>query len=577
MKLIKLEVRNFRSIRHLEWVVGGITQCIIGPGDVGKSTVLDAIEFVLSSRYNLPFSDADFYQGEVSQPILIQATIGDLPPELLSDERLGLEKRGWSLAGDLNDEPEDGDEDVLTVQLTVDETLEPRWSVINERHSQGRPLSRRDRELLPVVRVGAEVDRHLSWGRGTALLKITANLNGVSSAFVEAARQVREIIEKQSFPALDDAASKVQSAAKALGVRLKGSLAPDIDASYWSSSGAAMSLHDGRVPLRYAGLGSRRLTVLAMQRIDLAPGTLVLVDEVEHALEPHRLLQLLKVLVGHRREKENAERPNQVVMTTHSPVVLRELPAENLARMTNTGESACIRQIGELFQGTVRKVQQDVLLAPSIVVCEGQTEFGFLRALEMNWEDQGGSSLAHSGVALLDGGGDSKSLGTAVGLAELGYRVCCFIDSDNESKWPRKDVEKLKASGVLLLTWDGGVAIEQRVCQDLTWSAIIRLVETARQLRGTGQVRGELVSYLKMLGSAEPADIGDIGSWLQSAAQSRMPGIRKAIGDVASAREWFKRVDYGEALGRVVASDLPNIKNTDLGMKLAQLRGWLNV
>lgn len=45
--------------------------------------------------------------------------------------------------------------------------------------------------------------------------------------------------------------------------------------------------------MRAAGLGSRRLAALAIQRASFPEGGIVLVDEVETELEPHRLRHLI--------------------------------------------------------------------------------------------------------------------------------------------------------------------------------------------------------------------------------------------------------------------------------------------
>jgi predicted ATP-dependent endonuclease of OLD family len=134
MKLRHLLVRHFRGIDNLSWTLGGDFICLIGAGDSGKSTVLDAIELVLSPRWNLTVDDSDFYQCDVTSPIVIEATVGDLPRRSLSDSAFGLRLRGLAADGTLHDEPQDGDESVITIRLTVDESLEPRWEVVTDRH-----------------------------------------------------------------------------------------------------------------------------------------------------------------------------------------------------------------------------------------------------------------------------------------------------------------------------------------------------------------------------------------------------------------------------------------------------------
>jgi putative ATP-dependent endonuclease of OLD family len=41
----------------------------MGPGDVSKSSILDAIDLCLGARRNVQFTDADFYNLNVEKPI----------------------------------------------------------------------------------------------------------------------------------------------------------------------------------------------------------------------------------------------------------------------------------------------------------------------------------------------------------------------------------------------------------------------------------------------------------------------------------------------------------------------------
>lgn len=61
----------------------------------------------------------------------------------------------------------------------------------------------------------------------------------------------------------------------------------------------------------------------------------LLMDEVEHGLEPHRIARLL-----HQLGSKAQPPPQQVFLTTHSPVVLRELSAGQIwiARQPATGQ-----------------------------------------------------------------------------------------------------------------------------------------------------------------------------------------------------------------------------------------------
>ena len=79
MSIIRhIAIRNFRTIETLDWQPTEGVNCIIGPGDSGKSTVLDAIDYCLGARRTVNFTDADFYNSNVENPIEIYVTLGNL-------------------------------------------------------------------------------------------------------------------------------------------------------------------------------------------------------------------------------------------------------------------------------------------------------------------------------------------------------------------------------------------------------------------------------------------------------------------------------------------------------------------
>ena len=162
MQLRHVNIQRFRGIQSLDWQVDGQLICLVGPGDSTKSTILSAVDYALSPRWKLDFDDSDFYNGDASSPFSITVTIGGLPTEFKSDAKFGLDLRGWGVNG-LNDEPQEEDELVISIQLTVDKSLEPKWLVVNDRRPEGRPISATDRDSLGMVRIGDFLDRHLTW------------------------------------------------------------------------------------------------------------------------------------------------------------------------------------------------------------------------------------------------------------------------------------------------------------------------------------------------------------------------------------------------------------------------------
>lgn len=157
----QLEIQNFRVVRKLKWSPSPGLNCLIGPGDTGKSTVLDAIDLALGARRSYAFNDADFFQMNVASPIIITVTLGELDDELLNIEKYGLFLRSYNADNQqIGDEPQPGDgcETVLTIKLVVDSDLDPDWRLFSERaEAEGieRRLPWKHRELVSPARLGA--------------------------------------------------------------------------------------------------------------------------------------------------------------------------------------------------------------------------------------------------------------------------------------------------------------------------------------------------------------------------------------------------------------------------------------
>ena len=172
MKIRHLIVRNFRGIQTLEWVVPqNNIICLIGRGDSTKSTILDAIRFALFPSWNPSFDEFDFFETDLELKIEITVTLGELPEEFLSDSKYGFYLRGWdSTNNHIVDEPEESLEDVISIKLSIDKNLEPKWVAICDRFDEGKPFSAGDRAKAYATYIGAYADTHLTWNKNSALV-----------------------------------------------------------------------------------------------------------------------------------------------------------------------------------------------------------------------------------------------------------------------------------------------------------------------------------------------------------------------------------------------------------------------
>jgi hypothetical protein len=556
MQVKQLTVRRFRGIRHLRWSPRSPIACLVGPGDSTKTTILDALELALSPRWTVPVTDADFHLGNTSQPILIEVTVADLPPSLLSEDKYGMYLRGWTGESKLRDEPEDEDESVLTIRFTVDDSLEPAWLVVNKREPDGRHIRARDREALGLARLGNDIDRHLAWMRGSALSRSTDGLEEIGKVVAAAQREARRAVAGADLTKLKTTARKARRAATRLGVRAVGDFHPALDSHLGMGGAGQLSLHEDEIPLRAAGLGTKRLSALALQLLAVKEGAILLVDEVEHGLEPHRLRHLLQVL---RNGSDG-----QVFMTTHAPVPVAELPAEALYVVRCDKGLTRVRHVSAELQSLVRK-EPAALLARRVLVCEGRTELGLCRGLSGPWGDSRGRPVAHTGTALADGGG-SEAPGIAQRLACLGYDTAVLADSDKPLK---PDVATLEESGVEVIQWGEGMSTEERIASDVPLAALQECVDYAIDTHGKASIIDAINARLP---STDGLMGDDIATWAKQLGERE---VRSAIGRAAKKKGWFKQVDRAETVGAIVARVLPGIRRTDLAKKLGRLAEWI--
>lgn len=563
MKIHRVEIERFRGIEKLDWRVGGGFVCLVGPGDSTKSTILDAIDFTLSPRWNLQLDDTDFFDAKTELPITIKVTVGQIPEVLKSDAKFGLLARGWTREGTIRDEPEDDDEIALTVQLRVDPSLEASWAVVNDRRPDGKPITARDREQLGCARLGDFLDRHFAWGRGSVLSRLTGEADSLSGVLADAGRAARgalDLVGPERLSKLRKAAEGAQNAGSSFGVAASSDYAPRLDVQAMTIGVGGLSLHEGSVPLRRAGLGTRRLLAVAMQHEAAKAGGVTLIDEVEHGLEPHRIRHLVRQL----RAPAGEEGRGPTFMTTHSPVALAELePGEVAVVRARNGETQVI-PVPAALKRIVLKASE-AFFARRVLVCEGKTELGFCRRLDQWWVE-GGQSFGLSGVALVNGGGRTEAPGVAGAMAQLGYPTALVGDTDEPLN---PDEAALAARGVQLLLWEGQVAIEERIALDLPWPGVSRVIDLAAETKSEQSVRAAVAARLSIPGQRLA---GSSSEWASLGLDEL--ALRKAVGAAAKHSGWFKRVDLAEALATVVIDHFEDVRAKDLGKTIERMRLW---
>lgn len=569
-RIRRLEIRNFRSIQALDWVPSAGINCLVGPGDSGKSSILDAIDLCLGARRSAPFADTDFHGLDVTQPVVITVTLGAIADTLLNLDAYGDFLRGYDPAtGQIEDEPRVGIETVLTLRLTVTNDLEPSWSLYSERAAlQGleRALAWKERTALAPARIGSFANTNLSWTRGSVLNRLTEERANLGAELARAAREARANFGNQAGAQLADTLRVVTETATYLGVPVGASAQALLDAHSVSIGDGAIALHnEAGVPLRSLGTGSARLLVAGLQRMAAESATIALVDEVEYGLEPHRVARLLDSLGA-----KDPVFPLQVFMTSHSPVAIRELAGNQVFVVRARAGRHDVREAGvtDEVQSTLR-ADPEAFLARSVVVCEGASEVGLARGLDQYWVTQGATSFFALGGAYVDVGGSNpdRCFARGAALLGLGYRVLVIVDAD---KPPTAEVvAAFHAAGGQSITWRAGRALEDELFLSLHDDAIDALLLKACEVVGRDLVESHIASKSNGQRTLDAIEAESVFSQIAETSKELLGRASRIRGS-----GWFKSVStYQEVARNIVA---PNLTTAEAGFQalVERLRAW---
>lgn len=532
-RIRKIEIHRFRGIKHLIWDPSHGVNCLIGPGDSSKSTILEAIELGLGSKRNYQFSDAEFYLLNVDAPIIIDITIGELEDSFKKLDTHGLYLRGYNTTNNtVDDEPAYGLETVLTIRLTVNSDLEPLWTLHSDRSDPSNPrfLTWSERQLIAPSRIGSHVSNDLTWKRGSILNKISDEKAHTSSSFAQASRLARSAFGEKANEQLINARSIVTKTAQDLGVGVGDGVQALLDLESISISGGSIALHnDAGIPLKNLGTGSARLLTAGLQ--NKTSNNIIIVDELEHGLEPHRIARLLHS-IGSKDEK-----CKQSFITTHSPVALRELSGNQIFIVRSSPERHSVTQAGisDDIQSTLR-AYPEAFLAKSIIIGEGASEVGLIRGLDHFRTTQGKISISANGVTFIDGGGSDKFLKRAITFQQLGYNTAILCD--NDVQLDKTSCDKYTSLGGTWYYWDTGLCLEQQIINDFDDNSILALLKLAVDINGEEYINSNLLTLSAGTHNLTTLQILPID-----------PSKKNLIAQSAKTRNgWFKSVSKMEKL-----------------------------
>lgn len=543
----RLELTRFRGIESLVWWPAPGVNLILGGGDVGKSTLLEAITLLLYPTNGFVLNDTDYFNRLVESEWLIEAVMS-LP------DATGIHDQSWAAwpwewdgeqAALPDPEAEEPIRDpVYRVRVRgtsesdlVYEVVQPDGSVVSFPTALRRRIGvvrlaaddRSDRDLR-LIQSGT-LDRLLDDRALRARLGRHLARDGLQDQLVDDARA--------RLTALDTDLTN-RHLPHGLGLGFVGGPGVSIN----SLVGLTSDKDGVTLPMTSWGAGTRRLAALAIadNLQDGAPVTLI--DEIERGLEPYRQAALMRTL---------CERPSQTMVTTHSGFVISAAKAATLWHLDAVGG------IGELPTekvGTLQQRDPAALLSRLTVIVEGITEVGFLEVL---LERRVSPDWGPYGLYIADGGGNDRVLQLLEGLLSGGVRFAGMADREAGDPSPERWARVQQALGDRLFRWDTG-NLESNVLP-LFGAQPLQALITDPDNRRTGQRRRSLIDRLGLAPEAtlEQISVAAGDGLMRVVVDAALGNVPPEIVDderrkmfKGHASQWFK----SHAGGRELANKL---------------------
>ncbi len=551
MQILNLKINNFRGIKEFQQSFDDSKLiCFVGRGDSCKTTILQAIYFVLYPQRWLNVEDSDFYNLNIEETIKIEVTIGKFKPDLFKeicrDDNYGGFLHKWDSKTKTSkeiwdEENEDNQEECcLKVLFSVDKSLEPKWDVLSSNSADTRPIHASDRSKFNASLIEDYQDRHFTLSKGSPLLNLYKNISSSfkdEGALQQVVRDIQKNIDDKKEQIFDGDfikfCSTLKNGLEKYNVNIDGEISPSLIANSFHNNNTNFILQDKVGPLYSKGKGTKRLTSIAIQS-QLA-NNITLVDEIEQGLEPDRVKSLINTLKEDIIEADT--NIGQIFITTHSRDVIVECDSSDIFIIRNIdGVISCTNPKANQ-QGALRK-NPEVIFSKKIIICEGATEVGIVRSLEKYTYTKFGHKLSYLGVGVADGSG-SKQFEYTQNYLDLGYKVCLFCDSDRKEDQNVK--KELISKGATICNWSDGLCIETAIIKNLPWDEVIKVVELAKNYTDNESIYDSINNDY----SKKPLSI-EINDWTDEEE------LRNNIADKMHKNAWFKNISKGEDLGDLI-------------------------
>lgn len=494
MRIHSVTAKNFRALKVLREMRLGPLATIVGRNDVGKSSVLRALDAFFDEKSKL--DESDVHSGaDANEDVIVELSFTDLPTKIsledgvdttLAEERLLDEKALLTIRKTFPrtslDKP--------TIQLIVHDFNAPAFAQLTQ--LKERELNARCQQVgIDATRSGrgvtnkgkrdsirTEADKR-GIERVTSALQLSSRdelwkaIRSLLPDFVlfEAETKVgvgETTFQSQFRPIVKSVAEQPEAkkSKEEFEAAIKQALQREIDSVFerlrrhtdavtalsaspdfaWEKAVSfdilGKDLHGVEMPLDRRGSGIRRLLMvayfeyLAEKGHDLDSKYVFAVEEPENSLHPSLQRELL------RSFRKLAEDKSQVIVTSHSPVFAGESPMEDLTLVVRNNGIAEAKQVPEL---ELEEVARELGIEPSdqitglrsCIFVEGPDDVQFWRQVISKLHDAGklGKGLEEEKNGFLIFGGDNlKHWINLRALKKLNRPFIVLLDSDRGSE-----------------------------------------------------------------------------------------------------------------------------------------------
>jgi putative ATP-dependent endonuclease of OLD family len=538
-----LSIERFRGIQSLVWMPNRGVNVILGGGDTGKTTILDAIGLLFSPTNLSTLSDTDYYVRNEQAGFVIEAVVS-LPSTSGISEQI---KPNWPWIWNgteaivpTTNEDDMVSEPVYRLRLRGTDELELVYEIVQPDGSTNT-LSVSLRRAIGLVRLTGDDrnDRDLRLVQGSALDRLLSDKTLRSRLTNEFSKnEIKDNLSesaKETLLKLDDAFVK-ETLPQGLDLAITGGQGLSVAAMI----GLTARFNGIRLPLANWGAGTRRLSALTIAEQNQGQFPITLVDEIERGLEPYRQRTLMEKL-------QNGA--SQVFLTSHSSAVVSAVGSGALWYLDHSGN---IGKLDAKKLGQQKKNDPEMFLARLAIVAEGITEVGFVSNF---LEKIVGTDYAQRGIHVSDGKGHDSTLLLLEALADARLSFGGFVD--NEKKYPEKWANLKDKLGALLFQWKTG-CLEENVIGAVADDKLESLINDPSGEK-TGYRLRSLADRLNITGEKDFSTIkGKAGENLRKLILEAALGIvpegkgSEKNAYKAHAQDWFKKVDGGWELAEKV-------------------------